>query len=123
MKDEVEMNVFVSVEQLVVDAESLQGEQKKDGLWAYKVCLLSSDIHEDIIECSPPANYVHERVLPVLNDLAREFIEGIDAKNSFAKYIDGFAENVHWRISELEKYVSDKRQMEGSSINSPLTSD
>ena len=80
-----------------------------DGVWAYKVCKLSQEITEDVLECCPPAEYVE-------NDILQAFFKNIprlirEIKNrgqggDFTTYLEGFALNIENRISKLRAYVT-----------------
>lgn len=107
----------MNLDQLVAKGNSLRATEDRDGRWAYNACRISSLLLEEVIESGASADDVTEEVLPMLKDLAKMF-QGIDPKNSFSRYVDGFSQNVNWRISELEKYVIKKKAKTDSPASS-----
>lgn len=101
----------MSLEALLKEVNALCAAEKKDGIWSYNACRKSSLLHEEVIERDPPSEYVDKDILPALRNLKDMFKE-VKLENSFVRYIPGFLDNVIWRISELEKFVSKKKEKE-----------
>lgn len=110
----------MNLEQMIIQAQDLRDREDKDGYWAHDVCGVSTKIHEEVLESGTSTDYVNKEVLPVLSDLAKA-IQKVDPKGVFSRYIGHFCDNVHWRISELEKYVSKKEEKKDSTVLSTTT--
>jgi hypothetical protein len=88
-----------------------QPEEKKDSLWAYKLCQLSRFAVHKLFECWPDASEVEE-LYKAFKDLP-DMVRGAGKSGPYGDRLDKFADNMEIRMLELRAYIEG---MKGASL-------
>jgi len=78
---------------------------QRDGLWAYRVCGISRDIHLGVALELPENAFVVGQILPALES-ASKAVKALPKAGEYADFIEVFAHNIRQRIGDLQVYVA-----------------
>ena len=79
-----------------------------DEAWAYRACVTSREVHEEIWALRPPEALVRDEIIPLLNEL-REAINEVLVEGEPAESLTAIAaRNIGLRIGNLMRYVDGK---------------
>jgi len=99
---EVELYMSRLAEALEVD------ENKRNGEWAHRVCVLTREIQEAVFNSRPERKFVKREVVPLLRRAA-DAVDRVPRKGRYKNKINDFVGNIRARADDLEQnYVNGK---------------